>query len=248
MLTFNFTDQAAVVTGGTRGIGAGISKAFLEAGASVIATYSSNEKAAEEFAQACKEHQDRLWLKKFDVGDYKAAEEFYAWLDANFPSLEILVNNAGIRRDNIVGMMPPEDWQRVLETNLTGVYNMSKFAVHKMMQNRYGRIIILTSPSGRMGFQGQANYAASKAGVVAFAKSLSKEVAKRKITVNCVSPGFIGTDLIADLPDEQQKEYKNLVPLKRFGTIEEVADSILFLASNAATYITGATLEVTGGL
>ena len=148
----------------------------------------------------------------------------------------------------MLAMMSREDWQRVLDVNLTGAYNMCKFAVQSMMGERYGRIISITSPSGRYGFEGQANYAASKAGIVAMTRSLSKEVAKRKITANCVSPGFVATDLINDLPKELAEEHKNSVPMKRFGEPGEIAHAVLFLATKQAAYITGTTLEVTGGL
>ena len=248
MLTYDFSGQTAVVTGGTRGIGGAISAAFLRTGARVIATYAGNEAAAEEFAAAHADAADRLELRKFDVGDYEQVQEFFRHVDQTCETLEVLVNNAGIRRDSVVGMMPAEDWRKVIDTNLTGTYNMSKFAVMKMMQSRYGRIVNITSPSGRIGFEGQANYAATKAGIVAFAKSLCKEVAKRKITVNCVSPGFIDTDFISELPGDQLKAYRGMVPLKRFGTADEVATCVLFLASQEAAYVTGAVLEVTGGV
>jgi len=148
----------------------------------------------------------------------------------------------------VMGLMPVDDWRRVLAVNLDGTYNMSKLAVMAMSRQRFGRIISITSPSGARGFAGQANYAASKAGQVALAKSLSKEVAKRKITVNCVSPGFIDTELLVDISDEQKKAFIDMVPMKRFGTTEEVAHAVLFLASKEAAYITGTTLEVTGGI
>jgi len=248
MISFDFSGQTAIVTGGTRGIGRAISAALLESGATVIATYAGKHEAAERFVAEHAEAGDRLQLKQFDVGNYEEVEAFYRWVDATFETLEVLVNNAGIRRDGVVGMLPPEDWRKVIDTNLTGTYNMSKFGVQKMMQARYGRIVNITSPSGKMGFEGQANYAAAKAGMVAFARSLSKEVAKRKITVNCVSPGFIDTDLIAELPEDLLAEYRKMVPVKRFGQPEEVATCVLFLASRQAAYVTGATLEVTGGL
>jgi 3-oxoacyl-[acyl-carrier protein] reductase len=248
MTTFDFAGQTAIVTGGTRGIGAAITGAFLDAGAAVVATYAGNEVAAQAFAAAHSAVAERLQLRRFDVGDYAAVEEFYRWFDARFPSLEVLVNNAGIRRDGVVGMLAPDDWDAVLRTNLTGSFAMSKFAVMRMMQNRYGRIIHITSPSGREGFEGQANYAASKAGQVALMRSLSKEVAKRKITVNCVSPGFIETDFIGALPPEQLKAYRESIPLKRFGTPVEVAHCVLFLAARETSYVNGAVLEVTGGL
>lgn len=250
MMHFDFAGQRVVVTGGTRGIGRAITEAFLQAGAQVVATYSGNEAAAAEFKVGLPAEQGaRLALAKFDVGSYAEAEAFFRRLeqDGGGP-LRVLVNNAGIRRDSIVGMMSPDDWEAVLRTNLGGVFAMSKFAVQQMMGNRYGRIINITSPSGRLGLEGQANYAASKAGMVALTKTLSKEVARRKITVNCVSPGFTDTEFIAGLPEEQLKEYKASVPMKRLGTSAEVASAVLFLASEESAYITGAVLEVTGGI
>jgi 3-oxoacyl-[acyl-carrier protein] reductase len=145
-------------------------------------------------------------------------------------------------------MMSVEDWDDVIHTNLTGTYHMSKLAVQHLMRRRYGRIVNITSPIGRYGFAGQANYAASKAGQEAFTRSLSKEVASRKITVNCVSPGFIDTDFIADLPEDQKKKYLSQVPMKRFGTVEEVARAVLFLADRDSAYVNGAVLEITGGI
>jgi 3-oxoacyl-[acyl-carrier protein] reductase len=248
MTKHDFSGKTVVVTGGTRGIGAAVSRAFFDAGATVVATYSGNDAAAAEFATSFDGDAERIWTVKFDVGNYGAVEKFYRQFDERCERLDVLVNNAGIRRDSVVGMMTAEDWQWVLQVNLTGTFNMSKLAVHRMMQNRYGRIVSITSPSGALGFEGQANYAASKAGQVALAKSLSKEVAKRGITVNCVSPGFIDTDLIADLNPDQVKEYKRSVPMKRFGTPDEVADAVLYLASGAAAYVTGTVLAVTGGL
>lgn len=244
----SFVKQVVVVTGGTRGIGAAISSAFLANGACVHATYSGNVEAAEAFAKDQANRPGTLTLHKFDVGDYTAVEAFFTALDETAGRIDVLINNAGIRKDAVVGMMPAEDWATVIRINLTGTYNMSKLAVMRMSRQRYGRIISITSPSGEMGFEGQGNYAASKAGQVAFSRSLSKEVAKRKITVNCVSPGFIDTDLIADLPPEQLAAYKKTVPMKRFGDPSEVADAVLFLASEKASYITGETLHVTGGL
>jgi 3-oxoacyl-[acyl-carrier protein] reductase len=242
----DFTGWNIIVTGGTRGIGAAATAAFLNAGANVKAIYGGNDQAAAEFKTQWADYP--LETIKLDVSDYEAVEKFFSEFDKNNEQLHVLVNCAGIRRDAIVGMMAQSDWERVIAINLTGSFNMSKFAVQKMMQNRFGRIISLTSPSGKMGFAGQANYAASKAGQVALTKSLSKEVARRGITVNCVSPGFIETDLIADLDASLVKEYKAQVPMKRFGKPAEVADAIVYLASNEAAYVNGTVLEVTGGL
>ncbi len=245
---FNFIDQIAIISGGTRGIGRAIAESFLKAGATVIVTYASNEERAKQFVEENSEYAEKIDLYKFDIANYNEVKKFFELLQEKYEQIHICVNNAGIRKDAILAMMPLENWQEVINVNLTGTYNMCKFAVQAMMTHRYGRIINITSPSGKLGFEGQTNYAASKAGMVALTKSLSKEVAKRKITVNCVSPGFIDTELIRDLTPEQKKAYKNRVPLKRFGTSEEVAAGILFLASKEAGYITGTTLEITGGL
>ena len=247
-MEFDFKGQTALVSGGTRGIGRAISEAFLKAGAKVVATYLSNHAEAKKFKQANADHASFLEIHQFNVTDYESVEKFYKEVEVKYKSFQILVISSGIRSDSIVGMMKAEDWSRVIDTNLTGTFNLSKLAVQSMMRQRYGRIITLTSPIGKFGFAGQANYAASKAGQVAFTQSLSKEVASRKITVNCVSPGFIDTDFIGDLPEEKRKAYKEQVPLKRFGTPEDVTYPVLFLASKEADYITGSVLEVTGGL
>ena len=247
-MEFDFKGQTALVAGGTRGIGRAISEAFLKAGAKVVATYLSNDEEAKKFKKANADRANFLDIYQFNVTDYESVENFYKKVEVKYESFQILVISSGIRSDSIVGMMKAEDWNRVINTNLTGTFNLSKLAVQSMMRQRYGRIITLTSPIGKFGFAGQANYAASKAGQVAFTRSLSKEVASRKITVNCVSPGFINTDFIGDIPEEQRKAYKDQVPLKRFGTPEDVTYPVLFLASKEADYITGSVLEVTGGL
>jgi len=247
-MQFDFKGQTAIVAGGTRGIGRAVSEAFLQAGAKVIATYQANDTAAQEFQEANAECADRLDLRKFDVTDYQQVEDFFRYVDENHGPFQILVNSSGIRRDSVVGLMKETDWRQVIDTNLTGTFNVCKLAVQNLMRKRYGRIILITSPIGKFGFAGQSNYAASKAGQVAFTRSLSKEVASRKITVNCVSPGFIDTDFIGDLSEEQRKAYVSQVPLKRFGSAEEVAHSVLFLAARESSYITGAVNEVTGGL
>ncbi len=243
-----FTNQHVIITGGTRGIGAGLAETFLRAGATVIATYSGNDEAARNFKEKLALYGEKLVLKKFNVADAQAVENFFREYEGQFPSLEVLVNNAGIRRDNIVASLPESDWDSVLDTNLKGTYLMTRFAVLQMMKNRYGRIVNMSSVGGKLGLPGQANYAASKAGQIALSLSVSKEVAKRNITINNVCPGFIETELLADLPEEQVKEYKSQVPMKRFGKVDEVAHAVLFFAAREASYITGATLDVAGGL
>lgn len=244
----SFQSQHVIVTGGTRGIGAGITESFLKEGAVVVATYSGNDEAARAFKEKHVEFGEKLVIKKFNVQNTPEVEAFFAEYEKQFPTLEILVNNAGIRRDQIIPSMLESDWDAVIDTNLKGTYNMTRFAVLLMMKNRYGRIVNMSSVGGKLGLPGQANYAASKAGQIALSQSVSKEVAKRNITINNVCPGFIETELLKDLPEEQVKEYKSQVPMKRFGKVQEVAHAVLFFAGKEASYITGATLDVDGGL
>ncbi len=245
---YQFDGQHVIVTGGTRGIGAGLTEAFLKNGATVVATYSGNDDAATSFKEKYSLYGEKLKIKKFDVSKTAEVEKFFQEYEQEFPSLEVLVNNAGIRRDSIIPSMNEADWDAVIDTNLKGTYNMTRFAVLAMMKNRYGRIVNMSSIGGKLGLPGQANYAASKAGQIAMSLSVSKEVAKRNITVNNVCPGFIETELIADLPDDQVKEYKSQVPMKRFGKVQEVAHAVLFFASKESSYITGTSLDIAGGL
>lgn len=245
---FDFSNQRVIVTGGTRGIGAGISQAFLQAGATVIAAYSSNDAAANEFKIKNEQYANNLDIQKSDVSSSQEVRNLFKYLDEKYSSLEVLVNNSGIRQDAVAALMTDEQWKKVLDVNLTGTFNMSREIIPRFMSNRFGRIINISSLGGDIGFQGQANYAASKAGQVALTKSMSKEVAKKGITVNCVSPGFIDTELISDLPEEQRKEYLKMIPQKRFGKVEEVAYAVMFLASRGASYINGTSITVAGGL
>ena len=245
---YDFKGQTIIITGGTRGIGRGIAESFLKAGAKVIATYSTNEDAAAQFKQDNRQFAKNIDIQKLDVAKYEEVEKFFKYIDTHYGSFEVLVNNAGIRKDSILAMMKESDWHAVMNVNLTGIFYMCKFAVNILMRKRYGRIINVSSVMERYAFKGQANYAASKAGLSALTKSLSKEVATRGITVNCVSPGFIATELIQDLPEKLRENYLARIPLKRFGSVEEVAICVLFLASKEASYVTGSTLEVAGGL
>ena len=245
---YDFKGQTIIVTGGTRGIGKAISESFLKAGAKVIVTYSTNEAAAAQFKQDNSQFAENIDIQKLDVTKYDEVEKFFKYIDTNYGSFEALVNNAGIRKDSILAMMKESDWHDVMNVNLTGTFYMCKFAVMSLMRKRYGRIINVSSVMERYAFEGQANYAASKAGLIALTKSLSKEVATRGITVNCISPGFIVTELIQDLPDKLREAYLARIPLRRFGDAEEVATCVLFLASKEASYVTGSILEVSGGL
>lgn len=245
---YDFRGQTVIVTGGTRGIGKGIAGSFLKAGARVVATYASNEAAAEQFKQDNSHFGDSVDVRRLDVTRYEEVDGFFKYVDAKYQDLEVLVNNAGIRKDSVLAMMKESDWHDVINANLTGAFLMCKLAVRILMRRRYGRIINVSSVMERYAFEGQANYAASKAGLIALTKSLSKEVATRGITVNCVSPGFIVTELIQDLPDKLRDAYLERIPLKRFGSADEVAACVLFLASREASYVTGSNLEVAGGL
>jgi 3-oxoacyl-[acyl-carrier protein] reductase len=245
---YDFQGQTVIVTGGTRGIGKAVARSFLKTGARVIVTYTSNEAAAEQFKQDHSQFAENMDIQKLDVTKYEDVEELFKYVDTKYESFEVLVNNAGIRKDSVLAMMKESDWHDVMNVNLAGIFYMCKFAVRSLMRKRYGRIINIGSVMERYGFEGQANYAASKAGLSALTKSLSKEVATRGITVNCVSPGFIATELIEDLPDKLRESYLAKIPLSRFGNTEEVAACILFLASKEASYVTGSTLEVAGGL
>lgn len=244
----NFEDQTIIITGGTRGIGKGIAKAFLESGATVISTYANSEKSANEFLEEFASYQGKVFTEKFNVAKIDECQAFFEKMAEKFGKIEVLINNSGIRKDNLGASMTQEQWQDVLDINLKGTFNMTQQAVLHMMRNRYGRIVNISSVGGKLGLAGQANYAASKAGQIALSKSISKEVAKRKITINNVCPGFIETELISDLDEALVKEYKSQVPMKRFGTVAEVASAVKFLASREASYITGTTLDISGGL
>jgi 3-oxoacyl-[acyl-carrier protein] reductase len=245
---YDFHQQKAVVTGATRGIGRAITLALLSRGARVFGLYGSDQAAAEKLVDECRSHGDHLQLFRCNVADHQAVRAFYAMLESDYETIDILVNNAGIRRDRLTALMDIDTWQSVLDVNLTGTFNMSKCAVPLMLKQKYGRIISVTSPASYLGFPGQANYAAAKAGQIGLTRTLAKEVARKRITVNCVSPGFVETDFIGDLTDEQRTAYRKMVPMRRFGTAEEIADTVIFLASAQASYITGAVIDITGGL
>jgi 3-oxoacyl-[acyl-carrier protein] reductase len=244
----DFSGQKVVISGASRGIGKAITLAFLEHGATVIGIYGGNRAAADAFQQEYPEYKEQLQLHQCDVSDHGQVEQFFNMVEDTFDTIDVLINNAGIRRDKLLALMDHDSWQQVLDINLGGTFNMCKPAVLLMLKQKYGRIINITSPVAQLGFAGQTNYGASKAGQIGLTRSLCKEVARKKITVNCVSPGFIDTELIADLSPEQVKAYKKSVPMRRFGKVEEVAAAVLFLASKEAAYISGSVLDINGGL
>ena len=234
----------ALVTGASRGIGAAIAEALLAAGATVIGTATS-ETGAAAISKALGAGGRGLVL---DIADENSVATAVRNIQDNEGSPTILVNNAGITRDNLLMRMKPDEWEDVLSTNLSGVYRVSKACLRGMMKARTGRIISIASVIGVMGNAGQSNYAAAKAGIIGFSKSLAKEIGSRNITVNVVAPGFIDTDMTRVLPDDQKNAMLAQVPLGRLGEGADIANAVVFLASPAGSYITGETLHVNGGM
>lgn len=243
-----FEDKVVVVTGSSRGIGRGIALEFGREGASVVVNYNSNADAADEVVDAIEAMGSQAIAVQADVSDFSEAEKLIKSALDEFDDLQVLVNNAGTTRDGLIMTMKELDWDYVLNTNLKSTFNCSRAAVRYMIRKRYGRIINVTSVSGQIGNAGQTNYSASKAGQIGFTKALAREVASRKITVNAVAPGFISTDLTETLPEDLKAGLKDLIPLKRIGTPEEVAKAVLYLASDDAAYVTGHVLTIDGGM
>lgn len=240
--------QVALVTGGSRGIGRAVALELARRGASVVVNYNTNSAAAGEVVSAIEAAGGKARAIQADVSVYDQAEKLIKDAVESFGNLDILVNNAGTTRDMLIMMMPEDDWDAVIRTNLKSAYNCSKHAVKHMMRKRYGRVINMTSVAGIAGNGGQTNYSASKAGMIGLTKALAREVAARNITVNAVAPGFIPTDLTESVPDNLKSASLNAIPLKRWGTPEEVAHAVAFLASDEAGYITGHVLSVDGGM
>ena len=240
----NLSGKIALVTGASRGIGRAIAEKLVACGATVIGT-ATTEKGAEAISQYLDQNGKGLAL---NVTDEASIESVISTVKAEFGDIDILVNNAGITRDNLLMRMKDDEWQDILDTNLTSVFRLSKALMRTMMKKRYGRIITIGSVVGTMGNAGQANYAAAKAGLIGFSKSLAREVASRGITVNVVAPGFIATDMTAALTDEQKALTLAQVPVGRLGQPIEIANAVAFLASDEASYITGETLHVNGGM
>jgi len=248
MAEFDLSGKAALVTGASRGIGRAIAVALAEAGCDVAVNYAGGEAAARETAAAVEALGRKAILVQANVG--KSAE-FDAMVQTTieaFGKLDILVNNAGITRDNLIMRMKEEDFDAVIETNLKGVFNGIKAVTRPMMKQRYGRIINISSVVGVLGNAGQANYVAAKAGVIGLTKSAARELASRGITVNAVAPGFIETDMTDKLPEDIREAMLKDIPLGRMGRPEEIAASVLYLASDSASYMTGQTIHVDGGM
>ncbi|SDI83792.1 3-oxoacyl-[acyl-carrier-protein] reductase [Ferrimonas sediminum] len=243
-ISIDLTGKVALVTGASRGIGRAVAETLVAAGAKVIGTATS-ERGAAAISEYLGTHGQGMVL---NVTEQASVEELFAAIKAEHGDIDILVNNAGITRDNLMMRMKEEEWCDIIDTNLTSLFRTSKAVLRAMMKKRAGRIINIGSVVGTMGNPGQANYCAAKAGLLGFTKSLAKEVASRGITVNAVAPGFIQTDMTEELNDDQKQAIMSQVPVARLGQAKEIADAVVFLASDRASYITGETLHVNGGM
>lgn len=241
-------NKVAIVTGGTRGIGRSIVLALCRQGADCAFTYVKNSEAAESLAQEIRDIGRRAIPFKLDVRDFEGTKTVIENVKKEFGKIDILVNNAGITRDKSLMMMSKEDWSDVIDTDLTGVFNTTRACIITFLKQKSGNIVNIASVSGIHPLPGQVNYAAAKAGVIGFTKSLAREVAPYNIRVNAVAPGFVDTDMTATFGDKQREKAISMVPLHRFGTADDVAQAVVFLASDASQYITGQTLQIDGGL
>ena len=240
--------KIALITGGTRGIGKGIVQKFAQEGAGVAFTFVSSVEKAKQFEDDLKAAGHQAKGYQSDGANYAAAEKLIEAVTADFGGLDILVNNAGITRDNLLMRMTEQQWDEVLQTNLKAVFNLCKFAVKPMMKARKGSIVNVSSVVGLTGNAGQANYAASKSGMIAFSKSLAKELGSRNIRCNVIAPGYIETEMTGELDEKIREQWQQVIPLKRPGSVNDVANLCLFLASDLSEYVTGDVIRVDGGL
>jgi 3-oxoacyl-[acyl-carrier protein] reductase len=243
----NFQGRASIVTGASQGIGKAIALELSKEGVEVILVDIQKEKL-EEVADEIKKNKGKVAVFGADVSRLDEAVEVVEAVVQSSKKIDYLVNNAGITRDNLLMRMKEEEWDSVLKVNLKGVFNFSKAVIRNMINNRYGRIVNISSIVGLMGNVGQCNYSASKAGVIGFTKSLAREVASRGITVNAVAPGYIATPMTESLPESVKEKFREWIPVKRFGTPEEITHTVKFLLSDEAAYITGQVINVNGGM
>jgi 3-oxoacyl-[acyl-carrier protein] reductase len=241
-------DKVAIVTGASRGIGRATAIALAKEGARVVVNYNARADAADQVVEEISAAGGQATSRQADVGDFAQAEALIKSTVEAHGDLHILVNNAGITRDGLILTMSEADWDDVMRTNLKSTFACSKAAVRHMLRRRYGRIVNITSVAGQIGNPGQTNYSASKAGQIGFTRSLAREVASRSITVNAVAAGFIDTEIWSGVPAEAQKALLGMIPLGRKGTVEDIAQAVVFLASDEAAYITGHVLSVDGGM
>lgn len=243
----DFKNKVAIVTGGSRGIGRAIAKVLGSAGGSVVITYKSSAQQAQEVVDEISKNSKAMAIQA-DSSKFEDAQRVVDEVLKNFGKIDILINNAGITKDNLLLRMSESDWDDVIETNLKGVFNFTKAVIKHMISQRSGKIINIASVVGLIGNPGQANYAASKAGIIGFTKALAKEVASRNIQVNVVAPGYVETELTGKLSEEQKKRLFEMIPAKRIAKPEEIAYVVKFLASSESDYITGQVIVVDGGL
>ena len=239
----NFTNKKIIITGATGGIGGSLIKKFISLNGDVLGTGTKNEK----LNLLEKEHSG-LKVKKFDISNHSKIEEFIENASNELGGLDILVNNAGVNVDNLSLRMKDDEWKKVIDVNLTSTFLLSKYAIKKMLKNKFGRIVNITSIVGHSGNLGQSNYSASKAGIIGMSKSLAIEYAKKNITVNCVSPGFIVSDMTSNLPEKVKDQLTSRIPMARLGNGDDVSNCVAFLSSETTSYVTGETIHVNGGM
>ena len=239
----DFKDKKILITGATGGIGKALVKKFLSLDGNVLATGTKIEKL-----DALKKEFPKINVLKFDISDHSKIEEFIENVSSQLTGLDVLVNNAGINMDNLSLRMKDEEWKKVIDINLGSTFFLCKYAIKKMLKNKYGRIVNITSIVGHTGNLGQSNYAASKAAIIAMSKSLAIEYAKKNITINCVSPGFIQSKMTDNIVESIKAVLTSRIPMSKLGTGEDVSNTVAFLSSDAASYITGETIHVNGGM
>jgi 3-oxoacyl-[acyl-carrier protein] reductase len=244
----DFVGKTAIVTGGSRGIGKATALKLAELGANVVINYTSSSERADAVVEEIKKTGRESFAIKTDVSKFEEVQSFIKKVEERFSTIDILVNNAGVTRDNLLIRMKEEEWDQVILTNLKGTYNCTKAVIRKMLRQRNGKIVNIASVAGVIGNVGQANYAASKAGIIGFTKSIAKELASRGINVNAVAPGFIQTDMTDILSDEAKQFLIEQIPMKQLGVPEDVANLIVFLCSDSSKYITGQVIHVDGGM
>ena len=239
----NFKNKNILITGASGGIGTALVKKFVSLGANILGSGTKTEKL-----ELIKKRYPNIKVKKFDISNHSGIEEFIDSVSLELGGLDILINNAGINKDNLSIRMKDEEWKKVIDINLTSTFLLSKYAIKKMLKNKFGRIVNITSVVGHTGNLGQPNYSASKAGIIGMSKSLAIEYAKKNITVNCVSPGFIVSDMTMGIADKVKLYLTSRIPMGKFGTGEDVSNCVAFLSSEQASYVTGETIHVNGGM
>ena len=239
----NFKNKNILITGASGGIGNELVKKFVSLGANILGSGTKTEKL-----ELIKKQYPNIKVKKFDIANHSGIEEFIDSVSLELGGLDVLINNAGINLDNLSIRMKVEEWKKVIDINLTSTFLLSKYAIRKMLKNKFGRIVNITSVVGHVGNLGQPNYSASKAGIIGMSKSLAIEYAKKNITVNCVSPGFIVSDMTMGIADKVKLYLTSRIPMGKFGTGEDVSNCVAFLSSEQASYVTGETIHVNGGM